>query len=376
MISVRSSLCSGRFGSVRALQFLALLGFAACASSHGAKPLVVLEWPEPPQVTRIKHVRTIYNARDVEGPPTGWERFTNFLGTTVDEKQRGIAHAADTAVSADGQLVYVSDFAQGIVHVYDLATPEVRYFGLTSPMRNPFGITLDSAGNLYVVEQGAQQIRVMNPAGETLRMIQSNHLIRPTDIAVDEARGRIYVADPARQASKEHFVRVFDLEGNYLRDVGKGRGTGEGYLLFPTYVVLDGEGNLFVTDTMNSRVSIFSPDGEFLRTIGERGDGFGQFDKPKGVALDSLGNIYVTDSSWSNVQIFNPEGEVLLYFGGRGSYPGLLANPTGIAIARDTDTIYVTDYLNRRLCIYQLVNTDSVDDVPGKTDDALGAAAD
>jgi DNA-binding beta-propeller fold protein YncE len=294
----------------------------------------------------------------------------------VDESGRPLVHAADVAVSADGQLVYVSDFAQGVIHVYDLAAPEARYFGLQSPMLNPFGLDLDSAGNLYVVEQGAQQIRVMNPSGQTTRLIRDERLIRPTDVAVDEDRGRIYVADPSRQASQEHFVRIFDLEGNYIGEVGKGRGTGGGYLHFPTYLVLDGEGNLYVTDTMNSRVSVFSPEGEFLRTVGERGDGFGQFDKPKGVALDSLGNLYVADSSWSNVQIFNPEGDVLLYFGGRGVYPGLLSNPTGVAIASGTNTIFVGDYLNRRLCIYQLVNTDSAADVPRASDQDPAAATD
>ena len=88
------------------------------------------------------------------------------------------------------------------------------------------------------------------------------------------------------------------------------------------------------------------------------------FDKPKGVALDSFGNVYVVDSSWANVQIFGPEGDLLLFFGGRGSYPGLLRNPTGIAVSTATDTIFVADYLNRRLSVYRLVNTGPGDGVP------------
>jgi len=114
---------------------------------------------------------------------------------------------------------------------------------------------------------------------------------------------------------------------------------------------------------MNSRISVFDAQGEFVRTIGSRGDGFGLFDKPKGVDLDAFGNVYVVDSSWSNVQIFGPDGDVLLYFGGRGGYPGLLRNPTAIAIAPD-NTIYVGDYLNRRVTIYRLVNTEAGDGLP------------
>lgn len=345
---------------------LVLIAGFSCASAPG-EPAIRLRWPEPPEITRITFVRSIYGPR-VAPPPSAWRRFTNFLGVTLDDRVRPIMHAADIAVSPDGQLIYVSDFAQGIIHVFDLAAREVRYLAEASPMANPFGLTLDSSGKLYVVEQGARQVRVMSPEGETLRVIKDKRLIRPSDVAVDEVRGRIYVADPSRQNSPDHYVRVFDLEGNYLTDVGMGRGTGPGYLLFPTYLSLDAEGNLYVADTMNSRVSVFDPEGEFLRVIGERGDGYGQFDKPKGTAFDSLGNLYVTDSSWSNVQIFNPEGDVLLYFGGRGAYPGLLANPTGIAIASETDTIFVADYLNRRVVVYQLVNTSSRDDVPVASD--------
>lgn len=347
---------------------LALIAGFACASSQSSVPGVLLKWPEPPETTRITYLRSVYGARDVAAPPSAWRRFTNFLGTTIDDRSRPMMHAADIAVSPDGQLIYVSDFAQGIIHVFDLAAREVRYIARGAPMLHPFGLTLDSSGNLFVVEQGTKRVRIMSPEGETLQVITDDRLIRPADVVVDEARGRIYVSDPARQDSKDHYVRVFDLEGNYVADVGSGRGTAPGFLLFPTYLSLDAEGNLYVADTMNSRVSVFDADGEFVRVIGKRGDGYGQFDKPKGTALDSLGNLYVADSSWSNVQIFNPEGDILLYFGGRGAYPGLLSNPTGIAIASETDTIFVADYLNRRVVLYQLVNTTSRDDVPSASD--------
>jgi DNA-binding beta-propeller fold protein YncE len=307
------------------------------------------------------------------GPPTFGENVANFIGLDSGKRVRNIVHPVDIEVTPDGSVVYVSDFAQGIIHVYDLAKEEARYLGGSEPFARPFGLALDSSGNLYVAEQDLQQIRVLSPTGETLRFFRSDRLIRPVDIALDEANGRLYVADGSHQNSQEHYVRVFDLEGNYLGEVGKGRGSAEGYLLFPTYLAVDDAGNLFVADTMNSRVSVFDSEGRFLRTVGARGDGFGLFDKPKGVALDSFGNLYVVDSSWSNVQIFGPEGHVLLYFGGRGGYPGLLRNPTGIAIAKSVNKIFVGDYLNRRLTVYHLVNTQMGDGVPvdsGGTDES------
>jgi DNA-binding beta-propeller fold protein YncE len=330
-----------------------------------------MRWPDAPDPARIEFVSLVSSPRDLTGAPGFRENMAAFIGLDVDRDSKRIVHPADVEATPDGSIVYVSDFAQGIIHVFDFGNQETRYLGLRDPFARPFGLAADSAGNLYVAEQGLQQIRLLGPEGETLRYFRSDHLIRPVDIALDEERGRLYVADGSHQNSKEHYVRVFDLEGNYLGEVGEGRGSSEGRLLFPTYLAVGADGTLYVSDTMNARVSVFDAEGNFLRTVGSRGDGFGLFDKPKGVALDSFGNLYVVDSSWSNVQIFGPEGHVLLFFGGRGGYPGLLRNPTAIAISRSTNQIFVGDYLNRRLSVYQLVNTEQDDGLPA---DSAGAA--
>ena len=343
------------------------LATVACASKGPQQPPTKLRWPDEPDPARIEFDSIISSAADLKGPPGFRENFANFIGLSLGADVKGIVQPADVEVTPDGKTVYVSDFAQGIVHVYDLENREARYLGESEPFQRPFGLALDSSGNLYLAEQDLQQIRVLDPSGNTLGFYRSDKLVRPVDIAIDEPRGRLYVADGSHQDSKEHYVRIFDLEGNYLGEVGEGRGTGEGRLLFPTYLAVSDDGSLYVSDTMNSRVSVFDSEGRFLRTVGARGDGFGLFDKPKGIALDAFGNLYVVDSSWSNVQIFGPEGHVLLYFGGRGGYPGLLRNPTGIAIARGTNRIFVGDYLNRRVTIYQLVNTDADDGLPADT---------
>jgi DNA-binding beta-propeller fold protein YncE len=345
----------------------ALFAISACTTAPKGPPLPTLRWPEPPLVTRIEFVRTVRWSGDVEGRESGWGAASTWLGLADGKQGRAIVQPADLEVSGDGSVVYVSDFAEGIIHVLDFGRREMRYFGLTDAFARPFGLALDSASNLWVVEQAKSRVRVLDPSGRTLRQFGSEQLIRPIGIALDEPRGLVYVADGARQSSSDHYVRVFDLEGHFLRNVGRGRGTEPGFLLFPSYVTVDAAGTLYVSDTMNSRISVFATDGSFQRVVGESGDGAGTFDKPKGVALDSFGNLYVADSSWSNVQIFGPEGHVLLYFGGRGGYPGLLRNPTGIAISKSND-IYVGDYLNRRVNVYRLLNTGATDGLPPKAE--------
>jgi DNA-binding beta-propeller fold protein YncE len=223
----------------------------------------------------------------------------------------------------------------------------------------PFGVALDGQENVYVTDQTAMVVRVFTRDGEPLRTFGRKVLKRPTGIAVDRERGRGYVSDSAWMEGERNYVRIFDLEGGFIGNVGEGKDGAE-YRYFPTYLAVDEEGRLYVTDTLNGRVLVYDAEGNFVRQLGQPGTAWGNFDKPKGVYLDTFGNIYVVDSGWSNVQIFNKKGQVLLFFGGRSRYPGLMENPTGIAIDRN-NTIYVADTYNFRVNVYQLVNTTAED---------------
>jgi DNA-binding beta-propeller fold protein YncE len=333
----------------------AALLIAGCASAPKDK-FIELMWPEPPLTPRIKFVRNFATEKDLERKAGFGESFLKFLTGRMPPNSQ-LYQPVDVAVSPDGNRFYVSDYARGLVFRFNIEEKKVKLFGKFS---RPFGIALDKKDRLYVAEQGTKYIRVIDQEGNKLKSITHESLERPADLALDEKRGLIYVVDGSFRNSKDHLVKVFDLEGKFLRDIGRGKGHGPGQLYFPTYVAVDKEGRVYVTETMNARVSVFNPEGKFLRHVGERGDAFGMFDKPKGIALDSFDNLYVVDSAWSNVQIFNQKGRVLLFFGGRGDYPGLLKNPTGIAIDGQ-NRIYVADYLHNQVAIYQLVNTKAED---------------
>lgn len=345
-------------GLIAASLLASAVGLSAAEKTKKSKnhPQVLeLMWPEPPLTPRIKVVDVLASEADLGRSLTFRESLMKVLTGQKPEVAR-IYQPRDVVVSDDGKRIYASDFGVSSIFVFDLQNRNVRTF----PAERPFGLALDDQENLYVVEEEAKRIVVFNGAGAEIRKITHDSLVRPTGAAIDRSRKRLYVADPARKASPEHTVKIFDLEGKFLGTIGKGKGDCHGCLLFPTYVAVDHDGNVYVTSTLNARVDVFDLHGTYLRTIGGRGTNFGMFDKPKGVALDSFGNIHVVDSGWSNVQIFNQKGEVLLFYGGRGSYPGLMKNPTGIAIDRE-NKIYVADYLNYRIVVYQLVNTKAED---------------
>ena len=63
---------------------------------------------------------------------------------------------------------------------------------------------------------------------------------------------------------------------------------------------------MYVADTKNHRVQVFTGDGTFLTEWGSLGIGPGQFSAPQGIAVDVAGRVYVADSYNDRIQVFGP----------------------------------------------------------------------
>lgn len=329
-----------------------VLGVAGCTAQAKIPDVF---WPDPPDKPRIKYVRSLQSQLDVGG----WSLREMLVG---GDQTRALYQPMGLALSDDHQRLYVADRAWSVVFVFDFETGAVKTIGDQEryPLAAPIGVALDARENLYVTDTGTGTVRVYDKTGQFLRGIGKGQLVRPTGVAVDADRQRLYVVDTGLKDSTDaHRVKVFDLEGHLLREIGR-RGSGDGEFNFPTFASLDAQGRLYVVDSVNNRIEVFDPDGTFLWKFGRSGDHIGDFARPKGVAVDSFGNIYVVDSRWSNVQIFNQRGQLLMIFAGVGTYPGLLLNPTAIVID-DKNTIYVSDTLGQRVSVYELIGTSAED---------------
>ncbi|MDO8774094.1 MAG: SMP-30/gluconolactonase/LRE family protein [Burkholderiaceae bacterium] len=357
----------------RAVGAVAMAGMVLLLAGCGSDPVKEqprLTWPQPPEKARIEFVRTIVDDNDVNKDTTDSQKMLNWLSGEVAGKNR-ILEPMGLAVSDDGYRVYVADYSQLTVFVFDFDKKTSMKIG-DGALGGPMGLALDGDENIYVAEAAGKRVQVFDRTGKHLRFITDPSIERPIGVAIDIPRGKLYVADTARAESAEHTVKIFDLKGKLLGKIGKQIGDIPGSFLFPTYITVDTKGNLYVADTLNSRVQMFDPDGKFVKAYGKRGTAYGQFDKPKGVALDTFGNLYVVDSGWSNVQIFNAAGEALMFFGSRGVYPGQMQNPSGLTIDKK-NRIYVSDVLNNRVNVYRLVNTTAEDSAIKAAADAKGA---
>jgi DNA-binding beta-propeller fold protein YncE len=339
-----------------ALTALSVMMLAGCASAPPPQQEAKMVWPPPPLVTRIQYVTTIVSEKDLSGQAAAGESLAAFL--TGEKMPSGrIAEPVGIAVSEDTERLYVADMMQQAVFVFDTKNKKFTKLGNVGV---PSGIALDAQENIYVVDSARKTVGIFARDGKQVSEFSDPEFERPNGIAIDKARGRIYVVDTGGRNAKEHNVKIYGLDGRRVGAIGGAPGGDLGQFQYPTYVALDAAGNVYVSDTLNSRVQKFDPDGKFLTTFGQLGTNWGEFDKPKGVAVDSFGNVYVADSGWSNVQIFNPKGQVMLFFGGRGPVPGMMKNPLAVAIDRN-NRIYIGDYLNHRIGVYDLVNTTAAD---------------
>lgn len=87
-------------------------------------------------------------------------------------------------------------------------------------------------------------------------------------------------------------------------------------------VATTGRGTVYITNTDGHAVQVHDQEKGVLRATFSQGPG--EFDTPTGIALDILGRLYVVDSGNHRVQVFtaSPEHRFLYAFGRHGSGDG------------------------------------------------------
>lgn len=337
-----------------ALGVICILALNGCATTPPQDPEAeALIFPTPPAEARFVFERSLRFNENVEQPSTT-DRAKRWLAGG-DREVKGLVKPFD--VAAHQGRIYVTDTVQHRVVLFDIPGGRFREFGETDPgkLAKPTGITVAANGDVYVVDTAAQHVVIFDAEGRFLRHIGVGaNLQRPSDIAIDNKHGRLYVVETGGVDSQQHGVRVFDLHsGADMQRLGT-RGSEPGQFNIPLQASVAPDGTLYVNDSGNFRVQAFTPQGQLKFHFGTLGRYPGQFARAKGVANDADGNIYVVDAAFGNFQIFDPNGQLLLFIGQRGE-AGRAAHymlPSGIAVDED-GRVYVVDQFFRKVDVFR-----------------------
>jgi len=204
------------------------------------------------------------------------------------------------------------------------------YFGdggaaTSAELSYPGSVAVDGAGNVYIADSANQRVReVVASSGEIITFAgtgvggysgdggaaTSDQLYLPIGVAVDSA-GNVYIADQGdnrvREVNSSTGI-ITTVAGNGTAGYsGEGGAATSAMLDGPTSVTVDAAGNIYIADTGNNRIREVTASSGIITTIGGTGvEGYSgdggpalsaELDSPDGIAVDTIGNVYSADEA-------------------------------------------------------------------------------
>jgi len=270
----------------------------------------------------------------------------------------GATKPLGVAVSASGDRIYATESdGTDLVRVFDA---EGKAIGALKPPSStgkshlPMYVAINpTTQDVYVSDRFTASIYVYDAEGKFVRTFAPKGDMggkwNPLGLAF-APDGTLYATDVRGLTAKTHRVVVFGPDGTLKRSMGA-----PGQLNFPNGIVVDAQGNIEVSDSNNGRLLIFSQYGKMLATISS-GIGEGDLGLPRGAAVDDAGRLFVADTADHMVRVYTiakskATPTYVGSFGGEGQLDGTFEYPNGVAADKRAH-IYITDRENNRVQVW------------------------
>lgn len=244
------------------------------------------------------------------------------------------------------------------------------------------GVAVDPEGNIFISHRSKNRIRKISKDGR-IATVAGNGTAGysgdngpawkasfnfPAGLCLNP-EGHLFVAD-----RNNHRVRRIDTSGIVTTVAGTGRADmgGDGgpatqaNLNYPSDLVCDEKGNLYISDRSNNRIRKVDARGIITTVAGmgppDFGGDFGLavdalLKYPFGIDLDRKGNLYIADRGNNRIRKVDPQG-IITTVAGEGTHffsgdygpatRASLAYPTDVAVD-DKGNLYIADRNNNRI---------------------------
>jgi trimeric autotransporter adhesin len=255
---------------------------------------------------------------------------------------------------------------------------------LTARLNGPRGLSIDSKGNIYFADSKNFVVREITPEGALVNLAgnainidtgdgalaTAAQLSGPVDVAFANGSGNLYILEQAGER-----IRVITPNGNIATYAGTGvpgtptsiTGTATSLPVNgPQGLAIDSSGTLYIADTGNNLIRTVTTAGNMTTIIGNGAPGYtgdggpalsASVRNPTGVAVDSFGNIFIADTRNNVIREVGTDGIISTVAGtGTAGYNGdgspatsfQLNQPSAIAIGPSC-SVLVADVANQRI---------------------------
>jgi DNA-binding beta-propeller fold protein YncE len=217
-----------------------------------------------------------------------------------------------TSIALDGEgNLWIADAGNSRVMQFNPEGELLLEFGSfgsgSGKFNGPEGIAVDGSGNVWVADTYNGRVQEFDETGEFIRVVGSygsgeGQLGEPTSIDIGLG-GSAFVAD-----WQNNRVTVFNETGGFVREFGTS-GSGNGQFGHPDAIEVDAGGTVSVGDEQHSRIEQFDEAGEYLGQFGSGGSSEGQFNfgYPFGLTTDEVGQVWIADSLNDRVQMWSDD---------------------------------------------------------------------
>lgn len=256
-------------------------------------------------------------------------------------------------VGSDGagrERILVSDGATGNIYVFDSLQNLVLTVPPTATLEGTRDAATDSAGNIYSADYRNNRVDKYSPTGTLLLQWGGatapacQQVTAPYGVAVDQTN-HIYVASSTLEVVKE-----FNADGSCVGSYGvPGTASNQVFQLRRVAVGAGTTPQVYLADIWGIKVLVYNHDGTLARTLGSWPAPLpGGLNEAHGVAV-SASFVYVTDTVNQRITRFNLDGSNPIVWGVKGVESKAFNWAQGIGINPASGNLWVADTRNNRL---------------------------